>query len=405
MEVTPVFTRNRETTKKIVVNRGGTRSSKTYSIEQLAALWLITGECGKGNYIYKGVWSTVRKHSTTLDKTCIRDFEEVMYDNGWLDMVKHNKTKRTYSYLGRIVEFFGANDQQKIRGSKRNILHCNEANELGYKSEFFQLLIRTTDKVFLDFNPDDEDIWINAQIEKERAVKKGDVEVIVSTFEDNTFLDQSLVDEILYLKDTDPEFWKIYGLGQYGKIQGLIFPEIKVVEEIPSNAKLLGYGLDFGFTLDPTTIMELWQHDTDLYFNEFLYEKGLTNQDIIQECNDRGMDFTKELVCDSAEPKSIAEIKKGGIRAIPCTKGPDSINFGINTLKSFTLHTTARSLNARKEDRKYKWKTDINGDPVKNSKGKPVPMDANNHTWDARRYVAVSFLKLKKTGRYHISQF
>lgn len=365
----------------------------------------MTGECGKGNYIHKGVWSTVRKHSTTLDKTCIRDFEEVLINEGWFNLIKHNKTKKTYEYQGRTVEFFGANDEQKIRGSKRAILHCNEANELGYKSEFFQLLIRTTDKVFLDFNPDDEDIWINTKIEQKRSVEKGDVEVIVSTYQDNTFLEQSLIEEIEYLEQTDLEFWKIYGLGQYGKITGLIFPDVKVVDNIPSNAKLLGYGLDFGFTLDPTTIIELWQHDTNIYFNEFLYSTGLTNQDIIEECKDRGMDFTKELVCDSAEPKSIDELKRGGLRAIPCVKGADSINFGINTLKSFVLHSTARSLNMRKEDRKYKWKTDINGDPVKNSKGKPVPMDNNNHTWDARRYVAVNFLKKKKTGRYSISQF
>lgn len=404
MEVTPIFTKNRNSTKKIVVNRGGTRSSKTYSLSQLCALWLITGECGKGNYIYKGVWSVVRKHSTTLDKTCIRDFEEVLINEGWFGLVDHNKTKKTYTYQNRIVEFFGANDEQKIRGSKRNILHCNEANELGYKSEFFQLLIRTTDKVFIDFNPSDEQIWINTKIEQERSVQKGDVEVIVSTYKDNTFLPKTLIDEIEYLELTDSEFWKIYGLGEYGKIIGLIFPNVKVVEKIPENAKLLGYGLDFGFTLDPTVIMELWQHDTDIYFHEFLYKTGLTNQDIIQECKDRGMDMTKELVCDSAEPKSIEELKRGGLRAIPCTKGADSINFGINTLKSFTLHTTAISLNARSEDTKYKWKTDNNGDPIKNSKGNPVPMDSYNHTWDARRYAAVNFLKTKKRGIYHISR-
>ena len=404
MEVTPVFTKNRNSTSKIVVNRGGTRSSKTYSLAQLCALWLITGEYRKGEFVMKGVWSTVRKHSTTLDKTVIRDFEEVMENEGWLSMVSHNKTKKTYEYEGRMVEFFGANDEQKIRGSKRNILHCNEANELGYKSEFFQLLIRTTDRVYLDFNPDDEDIWINTKIEQERSSKKKDVEVIVSNYKDNTFLDQSIIDEIEYLENTDPEFWKIYGLGEYGKIVGLIF-ETFIVEEIPSNAKLLGYGLDFGFTLDPTTIISLYQHDKDIYFNEELFSVGLTNEDIVEECHDRGIDMTKDLICDSAEPKSIEELKRGGLRALPCVKGPDSINFGINTLKSFKIHTTARSLNMRKEDRKYRWKTDSNGDPVKNSKGKPVPIDSNNHTWDARRYVATKFLKMKKTGQYHISQF
>ena len=127
MEVTPIFTKNRNTTKKIVVNRGGTRSSKTYSIAQLCALWLVSGEMGKGNYIHKGVWSTVRKHQTTLEKTVVRDFEEILQENGWYDLVDHNKTKKTYSYQGRLVEFFGADDQQKLRGAKRNNVnrsHC-----------------------------------------------------------------------------------------------------------------------------------------------------------------------------------------------------------------------------------------------------------------------------------------
>jgi phage terminase large subunit len=396
MEVTPIFTKNRNTTKKIVVNRGGTRSSKTYSIAQLCALWLVSGEMGKGNYIHKGVWSTVRKHQTTLEKTVVRDFEEILQENGWYDLIDHNKTKKTYSYDGRLVEFFGADDQQKLRGAKRNILYCNEANELEYKSEFFQLLMRTTDRIFIDFNPDDEDIWINTELEQKRSLDKGDVETIVSTYKDNTFLPQTLVEEIEYLQETDPEFWKIYGLGEYGNITGLVYDTITMVNDIPSNAKFVCYGLDFGFTNDPTAVVEIYRHDNELYLNELIYESGLTNEDIANRLKQFGVTRQQEVICDSAEPKSIEELYRQGINAKPTKKGADSIKNGIDVLKRFKIHLTNRSTNLRKEFRSYKWAVDKTG----KSTGKPI--DKFNHGMDAIRYGAIIHLAHRNTGIYSI---
>ena len=156
LQTTPVFTKNYHSDKKIKINRGGTRSSKTRSIAQLSVLWLFTGQVSSTRQINKGVWSTVRKFSTTLDATVIRDFEEELEKQELYGAVKHNKTKRTYTYGDRMVEFFGADDEKKLRGAKRNILYCNEANELEFKTQFFQLLIRTEDDIFIDFNPDDE---------------------------------------------------------------------------------------------------------------------------------------------------------------------------------------------------------------------------------------------------------
>ena len=361
MEVTPVFTRNRTSTKKIVINRGGTRSSKTYSIAQLCALWLITGEIGKGNYIHKGVWSTVRKHQTTLEKTVVRDFEEILINNGWYDMISHNKTKKTYKYQGRMVEFFGADDQQKLRGSKRAILYCNEANELDYKGEFFQLLMRTTDKIFIDFNPDDEDVWINTELEQRRTLEKKDVETIVSTYKDNTFLPQGLVEEIEYLQKTDPEFWKIYGLGEYGNITGLIFENRTIVDSIPDNAKLVCYGLDFGFTNDPTAVTAIYKHDNSIYLDEVVYDYGLTNTDIATKLKELGVSRLDDVICDSAEPKSIEELYRLGINAIPAKKGADSIRNGIDILKRYDINITRKSTNVIKEFKKYKWAVDKNG--------------------------------------------
>ncbi len=397
MEVTPIFTKNRLSTKKIVINRGGTRSSKTYSLAQLQALWLMTGECGKGNYIKKGVWSTVRKHQTTLEKTVVRDFEEILQNNGWYNLVNHNKTKKTYKYEGRLVEFFGADDQQKLRGSKRNILYCNEANELEYKQEFFQLLMRTSDKIFIDFNPDDSDIWINTELEQRRTSEKKDVETIVSTYKDNTFLPQSLVEEIEYLQKTDKEFWKIYGLGEYGNITGLIFEDVKIVDSIPDNAKLVCYALDFGFTNDPTACVGIYKHDTKIYIKELIYDYGLTNTDIANRLKDLGIDRRDEIICDSAEPKSIEEIHRLGLNAKPTKKGADSIRNGIDILKRFEINVTRESTNVIKEFRKYKWAVDKNS----NSVGKPI--DMFNHSIDAIRYGAIMHLGINNNGKYNLS--
>jgi len=395
MKVTPVFESNWDSDKKIVINRGGTRSSKTYSIAQICALWLVTGQCGELE-IPKGTWTTVRKFRTNLDGTVIKDFEEILHKNGWYDLLDHNKTKKTYKYKGRLVEFIGADDQQKLRGAKRNILYCNEANELEYKKEFFQLLMRTENKIFLDFNPDDEDIWINTELELKRKLDKGDVDVIVSNYKHNTFLPQGLVEEIEYLQHTDPEFWKIFGLGEYGNITGLIYESVTTVSTIPDGAIRVAIGCDFGFTNDPTAIIGVYRHDNNLYFKEIVYQTKLTNTDIANKLKEAGID-RDEVICDNAEPKSIEELYRQRINAKPSVKGKDSINNGIDILKRYKLHVTEDSLNLRKEFRSYKWAVDKNG----NSTGKPVK-GMYDHGMDAIRYVALIHLKHHNKGHYVI---
>lgn len=396
LDVTPVFTRNYHSTKKIVVNRGGTRSSKTRSIAQLSLLWLTTGTVTETLFIPAGIWSTVRRYSTTLDATVIRDFEAEIEKQGFHGAIKQNRTKRTYEYAGRIVEFIGADDEQKLRGSKRNILYCNEANELGYRDEFFQLLMRTEDKVFLDFNPDDENIWINTELEQRRAADKGDVEVIVSTYKDNTFLPKSLIDEIEYLEKTDPEFWKIYGLGQYGKVYGVIFNEPNIVSEIPKEANLQGYGMDFGYTHDPTALVGVWLYNGELYIDELLYARNLTNPQIAQKLRDIGITRHQTIIADSAEPKSIQEIYNEGFDIRPAEKGKDSIVNSIDILKRYKWNVTSRSQNFLKERRSYKWEEDKAGQPIRK------PVDFNNHAIDALRYLALSKLGKTNSGVYVI---
>jgi phage terminase large subunit len=396
LSVTPVFTSNYHSTQKIVVNRGGTRSSKTRSIAQISLLWLLTGQVTRSLNVQNGVWSTVRKYKSTLKATVIRDFEEEIDKQQVAGLIKINRTLNTYEYGKRIVEFIGADDEQKLRGSKRSILYCNEANELNFRAEFFQLLMRTEDKIFLDFNPDDENIWINTELEQKRAVEKGDVEVIVSTYKDNTFLPKSLIDEIEYLQKTDPEFWKIYGLGQYGKVFGVIYNEPTIISEIPSTAKFIGYGMDFGYTNDPTTLVGVWLQDGELYINELIYQTGLTNQQICQRLRELGITRADTIIADSAEPKSIQEIYNEGFDIRPADKGADSIKNGIDILKRYKWNVTSSSHNLLKERRGYKWQEDKTGLQVNK------PVDFNNHALDALRYLALMKLGKNNSGIYAI---
>ena len=391
MEATEIFERNYDSKAKIVINRGGTRSSKTWSLNQLCALWLISGNYGNGNYISEGVWTTVRKYRTNLDGTVIRDFEDILKAEGWYSGVDHNKTKKQYRYGKRLVEFIGADDEQKLRGAKRNILYCNEANELEYKQEFFQLLMRTENKIFLDFNPDDEQIWINQELEIKRSNEVNDVEVIVSNYKNNSFLPKSLIKEIEYLQQTDKEFWKIYGLGEYGNISGLVYENVKYVDTMP-DCKLVSYGLDFGYSIDPSACLAVYRKDDELYLKEIIYERELTNQDLAERL--RPIIGRDEVICDSAEPKSIEEIYRLGLNAKPATKGRDSILNGIDILKRFKINVV-NSSNLRKEFRMYKWATDKNG----NSLQKPIGAD---HLLDALRYVALIHLKQNNKGWYSI---
>lgn len=391
MEATEIFERNYDSKAKIVINRGGTRSSKTWSLNQLCALWLISGNYGDGNYISEGVWTTVRKYRTNLDGTVIRDFEDILKAEGWYIKVDHNKTKKQYKYGKRLVEFIGADDEQKLRGAKRNILYCNEANELEYKQEFFQLLMRTENKIFLDFNPDDEQIWINQELEIKRSNEVNDVEVIVSNYKNNSFLPKSLIKEIEYLQQTDKEFWKIYGLGEYGNISGLVYENVKYVDSMP-DCRLVAYGLDFGYSIDPSACVAVYRKDDQLYLKEIIYERELTNQDLAERL--RPIIGRDEVICDSAEPKSIEEIYRLGLNAKPATKGRDSILNGIDILKRFKINVV-NSSNLRREFRTYKWATDKNG----NSLQKPIGSD---HLLDALRYVALIHLKQNNKGWYSI---
>ena len=379
-----VFAYNYNSTKKIVINRGGTRAGKTYSIMQIFVRWLLTGEIRKGQIIEKGTASVVRKTLPALKASAQKDFEEILNDWGAFGMVEQNKTERFYKYEGRIVEFFSVDDQQKVRGRKRQILFCNEANELHYNTDFFQLLIRTTDLIFLDLNPSDPYTWVNVELEQKRQHEQKDVDVIVSTYRDNPFLSKELCREIENIKD--PQLRKVYVHGEYGTIKGLVIPKITIIDKMPDNLRKRGIGLDYGYTNDPTAAILCGVSGDGIYLDELFYQRGLQNHQIAKRLP-KGVSIWAE----SAEPKSNQELKGHGLWIKPTKKGRDSILYGLNLIKQYNIYVTARSENLIREHKQYKYKADQNGQPTNQ------PIDDFNHGWDAVRYWAM--MELGRSGR------
>ena len=384
IQATTVFQKNWDANSRYVVNIGGSRSTKTYSILQL----LIVKALESTEPL---VMSIVRKSLPALRISVMRDFFNILKQYDLYNAELHNKTENTYQLNNTLVEFFSIDDAQKRRGTKRDILFVNEANELDWE-DFFQLQIRTTTQIFLDFNPS-EQFWYNEQIQS-----RDDVTTIHSTYQDNPYLNEDQINEIKRLQYTDLQYYQIYALGEFAGAMDLVY-SYTPVDDIPTNvAKLVALGMDFGYTNDPTTLVEVWKDTRDgIYFNELIYQQGLTNTEIAALLGSYGVDKYIEIIADSAEPKSIDEIKRYGFNIKPATKGPDSIMNGIDILKRHRLYVTKQSTNLIKELNNYKWVTDKNG----NKLNKPV--DAFNHALDAVRYVALNKMKVDNKGIYNIS--
>ena len=385
IEATPVFEKNWIATKRFVVNQGSTRSSKTYSILQLLIIKCLEAE-------FPLTVSIVRKTLPSLKKSVLRDFINILQQMELYDPQYHNKTDNTYELNGSIIEFFSIDNAQKYRGSKRDYLFINEANELTFE-DIFQLQVRTSKQVYFDFNPSDNQSWIYDLVDE----RKDEVDFIKSTYRDNTFLEQSILEEIEKLQFTDPDYWRIYGLGERGSLKDLVYT-FNEIEDIPTDkAVLIGLGLDFGFSQDPTALIEVWKEGDNLYLNEIMYERGLTNQDIATKMNHFGVLRIHDIVADSAEPKSIEELSRFGFRVKPAMKGPDSIRNGIDILKRHRLYVTKGSTNLITELNRYKWSKDSSGNLLNR------PVDIWNHALDAVRYVALNMLKKSNQGKYNIS--
>ena len=360
--------------KVTVVNQGGTSSGKTYSIMQVLftlaienAAWTIT---------------VAGQDMPNLKKGAIRDSIKIVNSSPAIKskIVSFNRSEQVYYFDNNsVIEFTSFKDFQDAQSGKREVLFMNEANGLPY-SVFKQLNIRATHKTFIDYNPTSE-FWAH-----EKLIGKDNVAFFISNYDHNPFLHPNIKDEILRLKDEDPQLWRVYGLGQTGKIEGLVF-DTKVVSEMPEHLDKVGYGMDFGFTNDPTTLIKCGLSDGVIYLQEIIYQKGLTNSDINKLFKDAGLTKRDSIYADSADPKSIKELRLYGWNIAGADKGADSILHGIGLLKQYgtlSIHTESKEL--KKEAAAYKWK--VNRDGEKDNK----PIDAFNHGWDAVRYWAISTL-------------
>jgi len=311
VRVSSVFQRNYEATTKIVVNQGSSRSGKTYSILQLLVLV-------KAWEMNDGVFTIVRKTMPSLKASALRDFFEILRNEDLYDERNHNKTENTYLLNGNLFEFVSLDQPQKKRGAKRTYLFINEANELNLE-DWIQLSIRTEKQIFLDYNPSMEEHWIY-----DLVIPRKDCTFIQSTYLDNReFLPVEVVNEIERLKDVDENYWRVYGLGLPGQIKGVIFEYWDQVDEMQADCKWVVYGMDFGFSADPTALVKVALSGGDLWLDELIYHRGLTNQDIARWMGELGLRWMDEVIADN-QPKCIYEIKKEGFNVVATFKGKDS---------------------------------------------------------------------------------
>lgn len=373
-EMSSVFRWNYESKKPIVVNQGGTSSGKTYSILQL----LIVKCLQESNVIVTVVGQDV----PNLKSGAIRDFETIIdttpFFSQFLESV--NRTDKSYKFVnGSIIEFKSYENEQDAKSGKRTYLFVNEANGIPF-SIYDQLQIRTERQVFIDYNPTFS-FWVHDEL-----IGREDVDVFISNYKHNPFISPDIIRKIEQLKETNPNKWKVYGLGKTGVLENVVFDSVEWIPRLPTeNVKRVSYGVDFGFSQDPTTIVKSVLSQGKLYSELLLYQTGLTNQQISKEFERLGIRRGRRsgdlIMCDSAEPKSIKELKVLQWNAKPCKKGADSIRHGINSVKSYGVLHLVNSKRWKHEQISYIWQ--IN---KKDGRTQNKPIDKNNHIWDALRY-------------------
>lgn len=379
--------------KRTIVNQGGTRSGKTYSIlKALIELCAI-------NRNARLEIDVVRKTLPALRATAMKDFFSILMDEGVYDERLHNKSEYTYDLFGNTWHFYSIDNAQKVRGRARDIAFLNEVNELRWE-DWVQMNLRTRHRMICDFNPSMFQHFIY-----EKVIPDEDTDFFKTTYKDNPFLSEAQVKEIEKLRYIDPDYWKVYGLGERGVPREIIytyktftgtFYEDMVKGKVNGMRKL-GYGLDFGYTNDPTAVVEVWiqttKDETSLFVKQVIYQTGLNISDLAGMMKSKGITSNDVVVCDSAEPRSIADLRGRGFQAIPVRKGVDSIKNGIDTIKQYPLHLYEGDVELIKEANNYKWLTDANEEPINK------PVDAFNHGMDAMRYCVNQLTKVS-TGKY-----
>lgn len=387
---------------------GGTRSGKTYSAIQWN--WRNLDR-------YTGVkYSVVRATLPSLKATVREDFIEIGTSCGLYKPSNHNLTDNIYRHNGNIVDFFSSDDDEKVRGRKRDVLYLNEAPELEWDI-VKQMLWRTTSKVIIDYNPSYPESWVYDNI-----LTRSDCAFITTTYMDNPYLTQGQLGEIEWMRLNDPDAYLVYGLGQRGQLRGQIYKNWKKCKELPADLSSC-YVIDFGFSNDVACIAEFKKHNRALYGKEHIYKTGLNNLNLAIHLHLIGCTDNSVIIADSAEPKSIAELRQGygltaeflttvlegmglklepvkfealkkalarGFMVLPAKKGRDSIDAGIQRVKQYEVLITEESHNAWNESRAYRWAEDPKTGQLLNE-----PIDKHNHFCDCVRMYAMA------EGLYH----
>lgn len=362
--LTTATTKITKLTKRIRAIQGGTAASKTISI----ILYLIHLAQSDKKPTLTSIVSESFPH---LKRGAMRDFLMIMQEHGYFKDERWNRSDFVYTFeTGSKIEFFSADQPSKVRGPRRDRLFINEANNVPYET-FDQLEVRTKDFVFLDWNPTVE-FWFY----EEPRLKEDDVEHLILTYVDNEALDRSVVESIERRKG-NKSWWRVYGLGLLGEVEDKVYKDWAIIDDIPQEARLARRGLDFGYTNDPTAIIDIYEYNSGYILDEILYQKGMSNREIA--------DFLKLqenvlTIADSAEPKSIDEIKMYGINIIGAKKGQGSVLQGIQFVQGERISMTKRSVSLIREYRNYLWDTDKEGKILN------VPIDLWNHAMDALRY-------------------
>ncbi len=358
--------------KRIKAVQGGTSAGKTIGIEQV-----LIDACQKDKV--GEVTSIVSESLPHLKRGAMRDFLSILQTQNYFDDSRWNRSDFTYTFeTGAILEFFSADQPSKVRGPRRKRLFLNEANNLPFET-FEQLEVRTLESIYMDWNPTNE-FYFYTDI----LGKRNDIDHIILTYKDNEALDKSIVDSIEQRKNR-PGWWKVYGEGQLGEVEGKIYKNWRIIDEVPIGARLEGTGLDFGYSNDPSPIVDVYYLDGEYIFDEISFLKGLSNKqlaDILLQSESKRM-----VVADSAEPKSIDEIRGYGVNIIGAEKGKDSVVNGIQLVQDLKIAVTKRSINIIKEYRNYLWQTDKNGKILNE------PEHQFSHSMDAIRYIVRALLK------------
>lgn len=379
----PLFDAMLNSKERIIVNQGGTSSGKTYTTLQLLVYYALS-------YVNK-VITVVGQDIPNLKKGAYRDIKNIIASSEFCsDKFTFNESDRIVKCVtGSIIEFASFQNEQDAKSGKRDYLFVNEANGIPYLI-YWQLAIRTRKRIFIDYNPTAR-FWVH-----EKIIGKPDTRLFITDHRHNSFLSKEEHEKIEGIEDK--ELFVVYARGKTGKLRGMIYDNYDIVDDMPNEFKGRWLGLDFGFN-DPTALIDIRLSGGELWIDEVLYQGGVTNPDIAKLVKSNGLGALT-IIADSAEPKSITELKNLGLRVESARKGNDSIRVGIDVLRRYRLHVTRRSVNVRKELANYKWQEGEDGEPTNK------PIEIFNHALDAIRYVALNrlFTPPQHSKKYYLGQ-